>query len=353
MRAWRILRSVWQQEFGQGLVLGTLAMVAILGFAAMAIDVGIFLHERRDLQNAADAAALAGAAELPESLSEAEAKVHEWADKNGIDVAGGELDLMEITTTYVTNDTVRVRVTRETPFVFGRVLGLTSETMHATGVSRVGSPTIATNAMPWALRESYKEAAEAAGYGQPVVLMESEEDGASGAFGGLCFEAHCGASDYRDAIKYGEEVTLWEPYEMAPGVMPGPTDQGMDYRLGNTDENCDTFEEVFDLVGEEDWAFNPDNDCNPWTDEGSGSLRVVLTPVIDDYYYDECGGASCTIEASGFAMLFLEDPSMCVTPEHPVEPQVCGRFLRASFDVGFLIGQYDPNTDIRFVRLVE
>ena len=154
MRAWRILRSVWQQEFGQGLVLGALAMVVILGFAAMAIDVGVFLHERRDLQNAADAAALAGAAELPESPAEAEAKAHEWADKNGIDIAGGELDPVEITTTYVTNDTVRVRVTRETPFVFGRVLGLTSETMHATGVGRVGSPSIATNAMPWALRKS-------------------------------------------------------------------------------------------------------------------------------------------------------------------------------------------------------
>jgi len=352
MRAWRILRSVWQQEFGQGLVLGALAMVVILGFTAMAIDVGIFLHERRDLQNAADAAALAGAAELPESPAEAEAKVHEWAAKNGIDIAGGELDLMEITTTYVTNDTVRVRVTRETPFVFGRVLGFTSETMHATGVSRVGSPTIATNAMPWALRESRKEAAEAAGYGEPVVLMESEHGGASGAFGGLCLGAHCGASDYRDAIQDGAEASLDEPYEMAPGVMPGPTDQGVGYRLTNTDENCDTFEEVFDLVGEEDWAFTS-NACNPWTDEGSGSLRVVIAPVIEDYYYDECGGTSCTVALSGFAMLFLEDPSLCVTPEHPEEPLVCARFLRASFDVGFLIGRYDPDTDIRFVRLVE
>jgi hypothetical protein len=327
-------------------------MVVILGFTAMAIDVGIFLHERRDLQNAADAAALAGAAELPESPGEAEAKAHEWADKNGIDIAGGELDLVEVTTTYVTNDTVRVRVTRETPFVFGRVLGLTSETMHATGVSRVGSPSVATNAMPWALRESRKLDAEAAGYGEPVVLMESEHGGASGAFGGLCLGAHCGASDYRDAIQDGAEASLDEPYEMAPGVMPGPTDQGVGYRLTNTDENCDTFEEVFDLVGEEDWAFTS-NACNPWTDAGSGSLRVVIAPVIEDYYYDECGGASCTVELSGFAMLFLEDPSLCVTPEHPEEPLVCARFLRASFDVGFLIGRYDPNTDIRFVRLVE
>jgi Flp pilus assembly protein TadG len=352
MRAWRILRSVWQQEFGQGLVLGALAMVVILGFTAMAIDLGIFLHERRDLQNAADAAALAGAAELPESPAEAEAKVHEWAAKNGIDIAGGELDLVEVTTTYVTNDTVRVRVTREVPFVFGRVLGLTSETMHATGASLVGSPTIATNAMPWALRKSYKEAAELDGYGLPVVLMESEHGGASGAFGGLCFDAHCGASDYREAIEEGATVDLTGSYEMAPGVMPGPTDQGVGYRLTNTDENCDTFEEVFRQIGPNEWEFI-DNACNPWTDEGSGSLRVVLAPVIEDYYYDECGGASCTVQVSAFAMLFLEDPSACVTPAHPDEPLVCARFLRASFDVGFLIGQYDPNTDIRFVRLVE
>jgi Flp pilus assembly protein TadG len=352
MRLLTIVRSLWRQESGQGLVVGTLAMVVILGFAAMAIDVGIFLHERRELQNAADAAALAGAAELPESPAEAEAKVQEWADKNGIDIAGGELELVEITTTHVTNDTVAVRVVRETPFVFGRVLGLTSESMHATGVSRVGSPTIATNAMPWALRKSYKEAAEDAGYGQPVVLMESEHGGASGAFGGLCFGGHCGASDYRDAIEEGATVDLTGSYEMAPGVMPGPTGQGVDYRLTNTTLECDTFEEVFRQIGPNDWEFIS-NACNPWTDEGSGSLRVVLGPVVEDYYYDECGGTSCTVELSGFAMLFLEDPSLCVTPEHPEEPLVCARFLRASFDIGFLIGEYDPDTDIRFVRLVE
>ena len=352
MRALRILRSLWRQEFGQGLVLGALAMVATLGFTAMAVDVGLFLHERRDLQKAADAAALAGAAELPESAGYAEASVLEWADKNGIDTAGGELESIEITATYVPDDTVRVRVARETPFLFGRVLGLTSDTMRATAVARVGSPTIATNAMPWALRESWREAAEAEGFGYPVVLMESEHGGASGAFGGLCFEGHCGADDYREAIQNGAEVDLTNFYEMAPGVMPGPTGQGMDYRLDNTVDECDTFEEVFQLIGEEEWAFTS-NICNPWADEGSGSLRVVLAPVIEDYYYDECGGASCTVELSGFAMLFLEDPSMCVSPEHPQEPLVCGRFVRASFDIGFLIGAFDERTDIKFVRLVE
>jgi hypothetical protein len=207
--------------------------------------------------------------------------------------------------------------------------------------------------MPWALRESRKLEAEAAGYGVPVVLMEAEHGGASGAFGGLCFEAHCGASDYRDAVQHGAEASLDEPYEMAPGVMPGPTGQGMDYRLTNTyPEKCADFTQVFRQIGPNQWEFIS-NDCNPWTEEGSGSLHVVLAPVIEDYYFDECGGSSCTIEAGAFALLFLEDPSMCVTYDHPEEPLVCARFLRASFDVGFLIGKYDPDTDIRFVRLVE
>ena len=55
---WRFHRL--REESGQSLVLAAAAMVVILGMAAMAIDVGMFLQERRDLQNAADAAALAG-----------------------------------------------------------------------------------------------------------------------------------------------------------------------------------------------------------------------------------------------------------------------------------------------------
>jgi len=327
-------------------------MVVILGFAAMAIDVGLFLHERRELQKAADAAALAGAQELPFSPADAEQKAQEWAANNGIDA--GELEAITVSTTYADNDTVTVEVQREVPFVFARVLGLTSDTMRADATARVGSPTIATGAMPWALRESRKEWAEAqVGFGEPVVLMESAGEGASGAFGGLCLDGvHCGASVYRDAVTSGAEIDLSKPYEMKTGVIPGPTEQGLDARFDGEDPACDTFDEVFRQVGEEDWEFRSST-CNPWTDEGSGSRRVVVAPVIDDYYFDECGGTSCTGEGSAFAMLFLEDPSECVTPEHPDEPLVCARFLKAHFDIGFLIGAYDPDTDLRFVRLVE
>jgi Flp pilus assembly protein TadG len=348
----RLLRSFWQQEFGQGLVLSALAMVAVLGVTAMAVDVGLFLHEKRELQNAADAAALAGVQELPNSPGDAEQKAGEWAVNNGI--GSGELEDIEVSTTYVANDTITVQVKRDVPFVFARVLGFSGDTTRADATARVGSPTIGTGAMPWGLRESYKEWAEAqVGFGQPVVLMESASGGASGAFGALCLDGeHCGADVYRDVVEEGAEVDLEEFYFMKTGVIPGPTEQGLDARFTGESEECDTFDEVFVEVGEDDWAFRS-NTCNPWAEEGSGSRRVVLAPVIPDYYFDECGGTSCLVEGSAFSMLFLDDPSMCVTPEHPDEPLVCGRFLRASFDIGFLIGAYDPDTDIRFVRLVE
>ncbi|MEE8347156.1 MAG: pilus assembly protein TadG-related protein, partial [Dehalococcoidia bacterium] len=54
-----------RRETGQTLVLFVLALGVIMGFTAMTVDVGMFFQERRSLQNAADAAALAGIQELP------------------------------------------------------------------------------------------------------------------------------------------------------------------------------------------------------------------------------------------------------------------------------------------------
>lgn len=134
VRAMRILRSLWRQECGQGLVLGTLAMIVILGFAALAIDVGMFLHERREMQKAVDAAALAGAQKLPDSWTEAEVDAHEWLGKNDVDGTNGDTVEISFTCTSeyeiacdpATNrwDTIVVRAERNVPFHFAPVLGL-------------------------------------------------------------------------------------------------------------------------------------------------------------------------------------------------------------------------------------
>ena len=49
-----------RRECGQTLLLFVLALGVLIGFVALAIDVGLLYEDRRHLQNTADAAALAG-----------------------------------------------------------------------------------------------------------------------------------------------------------------------------------------------------------------------------------------------------------------------------------------------------
>ena len=70
-------------ERGQVLVLFAGGLVALLIVAALAFDVGMMLVERRDQQNAADAAALAGARYVLVDETEAEAAARRLALENG------------------------------------------------------------------------------------------------------------------------------------------------------------------------------------------------------------------------------------------------------------------------------
>src|SRR5437764_14540006 len=53
-----------KNQSGQALAFTCVALVAVLGFAGLGIDMGMLRHQRRLQQTAADAAALAGASNL-------------------------------------------------------------------------------------------------------------------------------------------------------------------------------------------------------------------------------------------------------------------------------------------------
>lgn len=336
-----MIRFFWREESGQGLVVGALVMVVILGFAAMAVDVGLFLHERRDLQNAADAAALAGVQELPGSPHDAQLKAEEWAHNNGIDV--DELEAIEISTTHAANDTITVQVKRDVPFVFARVLGFTSDTMRADATARVGSPSWADNAMPWSLLRSSQEGVT---YDTEVTLKYSAREGSSGDYGSLALGSLSGAEAYYENILNGADTCVGCVEQTEPGNMVGKTEKGLHDRLEGTSTACDEFQEVFEAVGD-GWRFRS-NECNPWEEEGANSNRVVLIPVIDD---PEGGRDEVTVIR--FALVFLTNDvhdNICPTGH---ECDVKAIFVKAYDDIGTLIGPYDPGSDIRFARLVE
>jgi hypothetical protein len=61
--------KTFRSQRGVVLVLVALLLVVLIGFVSLAVDVGYLLVKRNELQNAADAAALAGAALLPDSIA--------------------------------------------------------------------------------------------------------------------------------------------------------------------------------------------------------------------------------------------------------------------------------------------
>jgi len=57
--------KLFHDKSGQTLVLAALSLPALLGFMRLALDVGMLMHDKRDMQIAADAAAIAAAGEIP------------------------------------------------------------------------------------------------------------------------------------------------------------------------------------------------------------------------------------------------------------------------------------------------
>jgi hypothetical protein len=146
-------RGRW--ESGQMLVLFILMLGVLMGFVAMSVDVGLILHERRSLQNAADAAALAGVSELPESPESpgaAEARALEWAENNGYTGENGAT--ITVNTPYQGNaGAIEVIIEVEEPFIFALALGLDSVDVSARAVASIDPGTIGKNAAILLLNE--------------------------------------------------------------------------------------------------------------------------------------------------------------------------------------------------------
>jgi Flp pilus assembly protein TadG len=134
----RFIVAKVREERGQGLVLAALAMVVVMGFAALAIDAGMFLHERRELQKTADAAALAAAGELsgPDCGSCAATQAAmDYIERNGIDPSDPDTTV-QITTPYEGDSgSVEVTISRDVDFLFGPVVGIAGAEVDARSVA--------------------------------------------------------------------------------------------------------------------------------------------------------------------------------------------------------------------------
>ncbi|NOZ71137.1 MAG: hypothetical protein GXP38_04370 [Chloroflexi bacterium] len=161
-----------QSEKGSIFVYFALILVVLLGFGAIALDGSNAYVQKRQMQNAADAAALAGAraAALGETNGQIDYEVNRLATAN---------DAQQVSWQF-TADGHGIEVTTETTFdtAFARLFGL--DTMTARAVSEVayGAPESMDNLLPMAAT------CEERTYGETYRIWDKEME-APGNFGWL------------------------------------------------------------------------------------------------------------------------------------------------------------------------
>jgi Flp pilus assembly protein TadG len=196
-------------ESGQALVFVALALLTFVGMAALVIDGGSWYRADRRLQTAADAAALAGAQELPTDQASAETVALDYAQENYSGIPAP-------TITFPNTYTIDVAATADTPGVLAPVLNSAFDvvTVHAEAQAQVSALSELKDVTPIAV---YKDEAcivlNPSCFGQPVTLAfdeDAEFDPTKSKFGLLDLDrdGDAGAGDMKDWLENGYQDYL-------------------------------------------------------------------------------------------------------------------------------------------------
>lgn len=339
----RPIRNLLSNERGMTIVLVALMLAVLLGFAAMAVDVGDLLWNRRGLQNAVDAAALAAVQELPKKLGEdyqdavtiAEQYVAANMPDESVKVTvtvGQRFDQSSWSTQYY--NSVVVTATRTRPPLLRSVLGVGDIDVSASAEAVVSAVLTECYYWPWAVEENavvYNEEGTPQRefwrtYGVPFTLKvpprkeyrsnDPDAPYGGGNFGALSLcpaddpDCNNGAPAYEDVI---ERKGCVEDGQVAPqtGDMKGPTKWGV--LLDNDDKGVDSA--LLQCVP---------NYPAPKNIQGNETLNYVPEPCVypGTSAEDPAHGLGCSNPSYG------GDPcGHCLGPGEPikVDANSCGR----------------------------
>ena len=310
-------------ERGQMLLVAAISMAVLLGFTALAIDMGLFFENRRHLQNTADAAALAGVGDLPENPALAIQDAKDWAAKNN--VPAGDIKKIEVQTQFVPNDTLYVEVSQNFNWIFARAVGLKNTSVGAKAKALVGSYGGGNSIMPWAILQGDTNCLDANGkaiFGINCQVKVGAGSAIKGWYGALDLDGiGGGSSEYDSRIVDGTSQTIYcaagnfvDPcpgtthVDALSGNKVGGTGDGIATRLARgaqCDKNgnsVDDFDEVFapGTGGTDYTVICPDS---PW---------LVVIPIVTT---DQIPVGTVTIQ--GWTLAYLESYA-CVPNAGPI-----------------------------------
>jgi hypothetical protein len=268
----------------QIMVFLALAMVGVVGIAALGIDVFYIYWNKNRLQSGTDAAALAGATYLSGVT---------FAGKNGSCVYSTNAQnaacsyalndgvmLSELTSLVANtnNQSMTVSATRQVSAMFARVVGIQNFTVSATSVAVLYGLASASNVAPIGL-----DSGTTYTYGQSIVMHSGGcgpgcwQGLALGGNGGSVFEQNL-ASGCSCTINVGDSLTS------EPGAKVGPIGQGVSERVA---------------------AGNASDPSGTWSSHTLNDVRAVVVPVVN---WNGCNGR-CTVPVTGFAEVWISGSS--------------------------------------------
>ncbi|HEX5479608.1 MAG TPA: pilus assembly protein TadG-related protein [Dehalococcoidia bacterium] len=372
-------RFISLRDRGQVLLAVALLIPVLLGMTAIAVDIGSYADNKRELQNDADAIALAAAQNLCtpnpmdcSSTTSAQSAADDYATKNNIDTSKVTVTFDNIAVTPTGNPTARVSISEDHKFAFARVLGISSKGVSARAAAVKTSPGGVAGITPWAVLDPPPAS------GTNVTLKWDSSNPSNGNFQAIQVDlgSGSGAKTYQDTISYGsssiicaEGVTtctntspVCPDYDQCPpetGNMTSSTKDGVNFLLNNTSTTCDTFAEAFsgpDAFGT--YTLNPN--CNPWAGPGACpmsnpetspyaqcSRRVLILPIINGFG----SGSSTPVTVKSFGLFWLQgfENGVCTGSNC----NIIGTFVKADVTIGALAGVYDGASSIHYTRLTE
>ena len=313
------LRSLWRREDGQVLIFSVLMLVVLLGVASLVVDGGNALLQRRNQQGVADAAAMAGVKDLPESTSAADTATRTYATtRNSADAS--IVDQVAVTGTSsgscdggfgnvaLAPESVCVVVHANTQGFFSRLLGLDIWKEDARAIAQASQVVGVGGWLPFGVRLG------AFSDDPPTQLTITPGDQSRNVGGAVNTPAgpDCkfyGGDQISDVIRGASfggvdacPISIGQSIQTQTGVSTGNiTTKGLDVRIGS---NTDSFGDVFGQDAQGHYFVKK-----------ADSPRLGIIPVAQDTSGNWPLTGNATMLMQGYVLVYIGDTSK--PPDYP------------------------------------
>jgi len=363
-------REIHKKEEGFVLVVVAVLLVVLIAFVALGVDVGVLYSARTSAQEAADAAALAGAftfisnsnAPQPATATTHATQVAVNNSIFGQPIAAGQVNV----TVDIANKRVTVDIANTQNTYFARVFGTLTADIGVHAVAEASTEAVQGIVKPWFVPNSVFASPKAdctacnapqqllitttephvmtdwakTKVGQSFTVKPQSPNGAiaPGQFYAIDLPDSQGGNDYRTNIATNSNATVRcaQNYSVLTGNKVGPTKQGVDDLLGKPPTDT--------------WVA-PGQYQTP-SGLSDVSKALVLAPIWDSCAAPFCpgnnfpSGTNVNLKVVGFAVLFLDGLQGSDVKAHFITATGCGEA-----DADEITGSSVLSLPLRLVRV--